>query len=74
MRLPALSVRVPAQRPVRCYGRKAPYATDSSPGSGRKCCPTSANWAIPWNMDKDGKGRFDPMASPKLLRKGFLLP
>ena len=31
--------------------------------------PHDRELSDPWDMDKDGKGRFDPQAFPKLMRK-----
>ena len=31
--------------------------------------PHERELSDPWNMDKDGKGRFDPLEYPKYLRK-----
>jgi hypothetical protein len=31
--------------------------------------PHERELSDPWDMDKDGKGRFDPQAFPKLMRK-----
>jgi len=36
---------------------------------GAELLPHERELSDPWDMGKDGKGRFDPVAFPKLMRK-----